>query len=172
MFTEEGRAEVERLLTNEQTELESLVAEQERLAGAIQKKRIRIEVLQELSGGTKSHTDHSRETMRRRARRALRQRKESRIERTQRCLEEAGMSLYVGEILKKIGEEDNEANRNSLSSQLMKYVKEGRMFERDDTQPPRYFGLKRDEEAAEATAPKTLEDLIGGTPQQRLRRVN
>ena len=172
MFTEEGRAEVERLLTNEQAELKSLTAEHERLADEIAKKRIRIEVLQELSGSSTGSTEHSRSPVRRRARRTGKQKKVSRIELVQRCLEVAGMSLYVGEILKKIGEDDNDVTRNSLSSQIMKYVKEGRIFVRDDTQPPRYFGLKQDEETADSTAHEPLGSVRGTNPHQRLGIVN
>ena len=60
------------------------------------------------------------------------------------------MSLYVGEILRKIDVEDTEKKRNSLASQLMRYVKDGRIFVRDEAKGSRYFGLKSDGESSES----------------------
>ena len=162
MFTAEGKAEIERLLMTEQAELESLVTEHERLADTIAKKQVRIEVLQELSGASAAQAEPAHRPSRRRARGLVRRRKVSQIERARRCLSEAGTSLYVGEILRRIGEEDSEAGRNSLASQLMRYVKDGRVFVRDDTQPPRYFALKRD--VPDATDEETTEDARESMP--------
>ena len=141
MFTVEGRAHFERLLEKERAELDALAAEHRQLSDKISEKRAHIKWSEDLLGVPAHHGGSPRTRVERRPRRSSKPRKISRIEKTQRCLEEAGMSLYVGDILRTIGEENTEMKRNSLASQLMRYAKDGRIFVLDREKGSRHFGL-------------------------------
>ena len=158
MFTSEGRTEFERLVDRERAALRSLVAEHEHLSAAIAAKRACIKWAEGLTESPGSHSDDRRHG----ANRPERPKKSSRIERARLCLQDAGESLHVGDILTRIGEEDSDPNRNSLSSQIHKYIKEGRVFVKDETNGPRHFGLRASERLGNPPAIETAESGPGG----------
>ena len=141
MFTAEGRAAFVRLVDRERAALQALVAEREKLSAAIAAKQACITWAEGLTASPESHSDERGHG----TNRPERPKKSSRIERARLCLQDAGESLHVSDILTRIGEDDSDSNRNSLSSQIHKYIKEGRVFVIDETKGPRHFGLRASE---------------------------
>ena len=137
MFTEQGRAEIMRLVESGRAELAALVAQQGRISEQINEKRMRVDVLEELLRGSRPE----RSSGSRRSSGTAGLQEGSRIAQVHAYLTEVGGTQHVREILVGIGEEDSQRNRNSLSSQITRYVNDGRFFIRDESKGPRHFGL-------------------------------
>ena len=137
MFTSEGRAELVRLVASGRAELEALVAKQARITEQINEKRVRIDVLEELLRDSRPERSRSGGTRQSGAAAGLKD--GSRVAKVLAYLVDVGEARHVSDILVGIGEEDSNRNRNSLSSQLTRYVNDGRYFALEESKGPRHF---------------------------------
>ena len=145
MGTTDVRAELAPVLDAERAKLEAMLAEQERLAAAqariveqLVTQRARVTILEELLG---SRSPSERATS---AKRAGSLKIGSRVGRAYAYLCEIGESQHVRDILIGIGDTDSPNKRNALSSQINRYIEQGRFFSRDDAKGSRYFGAISD----------------------------
>ena len=148
MWTEESRRHVAQMLESERSALDSLLAEHERLGGAIATKRARVQLLEELvaQSGTRSQRG------RRQSSPGTGLKDGSRVARAHAYLRDEGESRHVRDILLALGETDSPERRNGLSSQIHRYIEAGRYFLRDETKGKRFYAAAGDGEPDETPA--------------------
>ena len=139
MWTEESRSHVAQMLESERNALELLLAEHERISGAIANKRARVELLEELVAQSRARSQRGRQSQSSPSTGGLQE--GSRIARAHAYLREEGDSRHVRDILLALGETDSPGKRNGLSSQIHRYIEAGRYFRRDETRGRRFFAV-------------------------------
>ena len=142
MWPAEARDQLRQRLESERTALESLLAEHARIADHIARKRVRVEFLEELLGGSKSSGRQSRAS---RGTGGLKG--DSRVARAHAYLRGVGESKHVRDILEGIGEPDTPRERNGLSTQINRHVEKGRFFVRDEARGARFFAVMVEDHA-------------------------
>ena len=137
MWDEKSRSELAQRLAAEQSALDSLVAEQAHIATRIAEQRGRVGMVEDLlrKSGARSRSPHQSDP----SDGAAGLQAGSRIERALAYLRAEGDSRHVRDILLALGEDDTPRKRNGLSSQIIRDIKAGRHFVRDESKGRRFF---------------------------------
>lgn len=136
--------EVKRLLAMrecERRELDALVAEQARIGGEIRDRKGALRMLDAVLGMSGSGSQTASAPSSRSLTGSGGPKAGSRVARAHEFLKSAGKSMHVRDILTGIGEVDTERMRNSMTTQITRYIESGRLFFRDEAMGARCFGV-------------------------------